>query len=103
MFICPSRAERLASNQPDSEYGTTIRIFNSQSGAWNVFYGCANEAVRLEAHKEKDEIVLIEINSKKMKWIFSEITDTSFRWRHVRSRDGLSWDVYGELFATKRK
>lgn len=103
VFICPSRTERLTNHQADSEYGTTIRIFNPKSSAWDIFYGCTNEAVCLEARKEKDEIVLTEISSKNMKWIFSEITGVSFHWRHIRTEDGSKWDVYGELFATRRR
>ncbi len=103
VFICPSRAERSTSCQLDSEYGTTIRIFNQISKAWDVFYGCTNEAARLEARKEKDEVVLTEINGKRMKWIFSEITENSFHWRHIRTDDGQNWHIRSELFATKRR
>lgn len=103
VFICPSRTERATNPQPDGEYGTTIRIFNPQSCAWDVFYGCAGKATRLEARRVGDEIVLTEIVEQRMKWIFSEITANSFHWRHERSDDGLAWWLKCELFATRRK
>ena len=102
VFICPSRAERSINCQSDSEYGTTIRIFNPTSGAWDIFYGCTNEATRLEARKEKNEIVLTEIGEKKMKWIFSEISENSFHWRHIRTDDDQNWYIRSELIATRR-
>jgi hypothetical protein len=103
IFICPSREERIRNNQPDAEYGTTIRIYNSKSQAWDIFYGCASEATRLEARKEGETIVLTELSSKKMKWVFSEITENSFHWQNMGTQDGTTWKVYGELFATRRK
>lgn len=103
IFICPSRAERLQNNQPDAEYGTTIRIFNPKTAAWDIFYGCTGEATRLEARSEGNTIVLTEITDKKMKWVFSEISPNSFHWQHIRTEDdGLTWKTYGELFATRR-
>jgi hypothetical protein len=103
VFICPSRAERLTNPQPDGEYGTTIRFYNPNTGAWDIFYGCTGEASRLEARKEKDEIVLTEVQERKMKWIFSEITENSFHWRHMRAEDGQNWEVRCEFFAVRRK
>lgn len=49
LFIVPSRTERLRNKQPDAEYGTTLRIYNPKILAWDVFYGCMGEAIRLTA------------------------------------------------------
>ena len=51
---------------------------------------------------KKDEIILTEIQEKKMKWIFSEITQNSFHWQHMQIEDGQNWYVFSELFATRR-
>jgi hypothetical protein len=72
LVICPSRSERINNSQPDGEYGTTLRIYNPQTSAWDIFYGCANEATGLEARRDGGTIVLTEISGKKMKWTFSE-------------------------------
>lgn len=40
LFIVPSREECLINKQPDAEYGTTLRIFNPETMAWDIFYGC---------------------------------------------------------------
>lgn len=52
VFICPSRAERQIHPQPDATWGTTLRIFNPGTKAWDIFYGATGEAERLEAKKE---------------------------------------------------
>lgn len=57
LFIVPSREERLINKQPDAEYGTTLRIFNPETMAWDIFYGCMGEAIRLTARKVGKEII----------------------------------------------
>src|SRR3712207_7687923 len=47
LFIVPSREERLHDKQPDAEYGTTLRIFNPKTMAWDIFYSCMGEAILL--------------------------------------------------------
>ncbi|MDT8718461.1 hypothetical protein IAI10_17490 [Clostridium sp. 19966] len=102
IFICPSTAERLTNVQPDAEYGTTLRIYNPNSKAWDIFYGCTGSATRLEAKKEENKIVLTEITNKKMKWIFSDITENQFHWQNISTEDGDSWHVNSDIFATRR-
>ncbi|MHC1746773.1 MAG: hypothetical protein AB9856_00115 [Cellulosilyticaceae bacterium] len=108
IFICPSRAEKLVNPQDDAEYGTTVRIYNSKKQVWDIFYGCNGETTLLEATRKNDTIVLTCLNinreNYKMKWVFSEITETSFHWRNIFSIDaGNTWNVCGELFAIRKK
>lgn len=102
IFICPSGVERLTNLQHDAEYGTTFRIYNPNSKAWDIFYGCTGSAVRLEARKEEDKIVLTEITNKKMKWIFSDITEKQFHWQNISTKDGDSWHINSDIFATRK-
>lgn len=91
VFICPSRTERLVHPQPDATWGTTLRIFNPGTRAWDIFYGAAGEAERLEARKEGKDIVLTETGRGKMKWIFSDIRDDYFLWENrLYNEDGSS-------------
>lgn len=103
LFICPSREERIKHKQPDAEYGTTIRIYNPKKRVWDVFYGCTGETTRLEAQRQGDKIVLMEINAHKMKWIFSDITENSFHWQKMIIQDRSKWQLAGELFATRKR
>jgi len=103
VFIVPSRAERLTDIQPDAAYGTTIRLFNIERQVWEIFYGCPEECARLEARKEGDEIILTEITSKAMKWIFSDITDNSFTWRSIAKSPAGDWITLARVYATRKK
>ena len=84
LFIVPFRAECLRDKQPDAEYGTTLRIFNPKTMAWDIFYGCMGEAIRLTAQKVDDDIILTENTTEKMRYVFSDITTSSFLWRKER-------------------
>lgn len=103
VFICPSRQARQTNKQPDAAYGSTMRIYDPASCAWSVSYFESDLSFRLDAKREGDEIVLTEITTRRMKWIFSEITCDSFRWRHFFSRDDGTWRLIGELFAIRKK
>lgn len=102
LFICPSRKERLSNQQPDAEYGTTIRLYNPITQAWDIFYGCMGEATRLEAKKEEDKIVLTEITEGNMRWEFSEMTNDTFHWQRIEKQPDNQWKIMGEALA-KRK
>lgn len=102
LFICPSRRERAERQGMDNEYGTTIRTYNPSTGNWEIYYCCYGESTRLEAIKEGDNIVLIEREQGKMKWIFSDITQNSFHWQHIKMIDG-KWVLCRDCHAIRRK
>ena len=103
VFICPSRAERQIHPQPDATWGTTLRIFNPGTKAWDIFYGATGEAERLEAKKEGDDIVLTETAEGTMKWIFSDIRDNYFLWENrLFNEDGSSL-LQCRIVGTRRK
>ena len=103
LFIVPSREERLINKQPDAEYGTTLRIFNPETMAWDIFYGCMGEAIRLTARKVGKEIILTENTTEKMRYVFSEITSTSFKWRKELKNASGKWDVIAKVRAQRAK
>lgn len=41
---------------PDYEYGTSLRIYNPDTHAWDVAYGYAGKIIRLEAKQQDDNI-----------------------------------------------
>lgn len=103
IFIVPSRSEMLMHEQKDAEYGTTIRIYNPLSTAWDIFYGCTGSAKRLEARKVDDRVELTELSEQKMKWVFSDITSNGFHWQKIISEDGENLKIEAELYATRKK
>ncbi|KGO00007.1 hypothetical protein HR11_07345 [Porphyromonas macacae] len=102
LFIVPSREERLKDKQPDAEYGTTLRIFNPKTLAWDIFYGCMGEAIRLTARKVSEEIILTENTTEKMRYVFSDIMASSFLWRKERMDENKEWQTVAKVTADRK-
>ena len=102
LFIVPSRAERLNNLQADAEYGTTLRIYNPNTTAWDIFYGCTGSTFCLTAVKSDDEVVLTENGEGKMRYIFSEITADTFKWRKEYLNTDGYWTVAAMVTAVRR-
>ncbi len=102
LFIVPSRAERIRNKQPDAEYGTTLRIFNPKTMAWDIFYGCTGEAIRLTARKVGEEIILTENTTGKMRYVFSDIVASSFQWRKERINENGEWQTMAKVTAERK-
>ena len=43
---------------PDYEYGTTLRVYNPSTHAWDIAYGYTGRIMRFEARKQDGMIVL---------------------------------------------
>ena len=82
--------------------GTTIRFYDSKTDAWHCIWISPLHGIiqTFLARKVSDEIVL-EGKSKEgfpERWIFSEITGNSFRWRSVESHDNRNtWQLTEEV------
>ena len=83
-------------------YGTTVRMYNPDTLAWDILYTELGGATQLEARWEKDRIVQTVVNNDNLRWVFSEITQTSFHWQRLVRTDGEHWTVEAELFAVRR-
>ena len=82
--------------------GTTIRFYDQNIDAWHSIWISPNQGVvkTFVAHKVGNEIVLesTSADGNPVKWIFSEITADSFRWRSEESRDnGKTWTLKEEM------
>lgn len=102
LFICPSRATRQLTPQPDAAYGTTVRMYNPHKKAWDILYtewGCAT---CLEARREGDRIVQVAQNNDKLRWVFSDITSNAFRWQRMVTDDGKVWRTAAYALAKRR-
>lgn len=88
---------------PDYEYGSSLRIYNPNTHAWDVAYGYIGNIIRLEAKKQNDMIVLTFINDERRKWIFTKIEDHCFHWKNVTVQDDGEWLINAEIFAKRMK
>src|ERR1043166_7169119 len=82
----------LEGNRPQSvAVGTTIRFYDQKIDAWHCVWISPVQSMvrRFVARKVGDEIVLEGTSTAGVpeRWIFSEITPRSFRWRAVESHD----------------
>ena len=83
IFIFPSRATKEVQPQPDGEYGSSFRMFNKADKCYDVCYTCDHCMKRLRFTKEGDRLVGKVLDQKDVYWIFSEITEDSFKWENV--------------------
>jgi hypothetical protein len=84
IWITPSRAQRAV--EGDGEWGLTIRLHDPELGAFRSIWMGPKHAVVMTfiGHPGADSITLEarEPKSAKTRWIFTDITPTSFHWRN---------------------
>ncbi len=87
-------------------YGTTIRVWDTDLGAWRVTWvsGLDGGTTSFIASAIAGEIVMESQGEEEIfRWIFSDITPTSFHWRAVGTPDGgRTWVVAQEMVARRR-
>ncbi len=89
------------------EYGTTIRLYDPQSGLWRITYisSITGQIHRLDGGLRGDAIVLQgpRPTGGLQRWQFSEITRNSFLWTgHVSTDAGATWRLDEEMRARRR-
>ena len=97
IFIFPSRSTKETEPQPDGEYGTSLRMFNKGNNCYYVVYTCARVMKRLCFTKEDDRLVGKVLDEENVYWIFSDITEDSFRWENVKYREDETRELICEI------
>jgi hypothetical protein len=87
--------------------GTTIRFYDQKIDAWHSIWISPTQAVvkTFVGRQVGDEIVLEGRTAEgyPLRWIFSEITPNSFRWRAEETRDnGKTWTLREEMQIRRR-
>ena len=101
VIVLPSRDARTGMPHPLAEYGTSLRVFNPKTHAWDVAYGYTGRIFRLEARKQDDMIVLTDIDDERRKWVFVTIEDDRFHWQNVTVQDDGEWHVNADIYAER--
>ena len=101
IFIFPSRETRENDPQPDGEYGSSLRIFNPSNEWYDVVYTCSGNMKRLTFKKEGDRLVGKVLSEESTYWIFSDITENSFRWEYVKINEDGSKELVCEIVGRK--
>jgi len=87
--------------------GTTVRLYDPKIRAWHRIWiaPSGNVVQGFIARRIKAEIVLEGRTEEGYpeRWVFSEITHTSFRWRSEETHDhGKTWILTAEMQARRR-
>ncbi|WP_294143432.1 hypothetical protein [uncultured Clostridium sp.] len=86
---------------PDYECGTSLRIYNPDTHAWDVAYGYTGKIIQLEAKKQDDMIMLTFVNDERRKWVFTNIEDNRFHWENITVKDDGDWYINAEIYAER--
>jgi len=87
VWIAPPRSQRSGRtlSKQNNRYGTSLRVYDRESGAWRVTWfnpvtGARNDLI---GRRQGADIMQegINPNGRKIRWLFTDITPTSFRWR----------------------
>jgi hypothetical protein len=102
VWITPARADRTSSgNAGFNWYGSTLRVFDPSTSAWNTTWVDPVSQLRIElvGRQQGDEIVQIGTRGgRPIRWTFCEIEADSFSWRgHILNFDGVSWTLEVEM------
>ncbi|MGH3402549.1 MAG: hypothetical protein ACRDRJ_08585 [Streptosporangiaceae bacterium] len=107
VLIRPSRSLR-GPGESSWEYGTTLRVFDPDSGGWLVIwiapvsFGFVNLIGR--AHEEEIWIEGHGPEGDLYRWVFSDITADRFLWQGSQSGDGgKSWFRGHEMIASRKR
>lgn len=86
---------------PGYECGTTLRVYNPGTHAWDIAYCFTGKIIRLEVKKENGLIILTDIENKRRKWVFAKIEDNNFHWQDVTVKDDGEWHINFDLYAER--
>ncbi len=86
---------------PEDELGTTLRVYNPVTHAWDVAYCFMGKIIRLEAKSQDGMIVLTNIEDKNKKWVFARIEDNNFHWQDVTVKEDGEWHINADLYAKR--
>ena len=103
IFIFPSRDTVKDNPQPDGEYGTSLRIFNRSECCYDVVYTCDHIMKRLCFKKDGDSLKGKVLDEEATYWVFSDITENSFKWQYIMYKPDGSQELVCEIIGKRIK
>ena len=70
---------------------------------FGMLYYADIQSFEPELHSEIEQIVITEQSAKRMKWVFSDITDKSFHWQNFVLDKDDKWTVMCDCTATRKQ
>jgi hypothetical protein len=120
-WVLQGRAIQDVFSLPGFFYGSTLRVYDPDLDAWHCHWSDPLDQVYfpMTARAQGGEIINegpepeslarvygIKPNAERsaaLRWIFSGITRSTFRWRSERSLDRENWHVQREYFARRQQ
>jgi hypothetical protein len=104
VWITPRRS--LRGDAAPYEYGASLRFFDPTIQAWrSTWMGPVRHLVRTFIAKQVGDEIVLEGSAPpdlQLRWVFSEITPTSFHWRNMESNDqGATWTIVQTMNARR--
>ena len=109
VWIAPPRSQRRDKNlsKQNNRYGTSLRVYDREFATWRVTWfnpvtGARNDLI---GRRQGADIVQEGIgpDGRKIRWLFTDITPTSFIWRgESLEPDGKTWRLEAEFRARKK-
>jgi len=109
VWIAPPRSQRSGKtlSKQNNRYGTSLRVYDREFATWRVTWfnpvtGARNDLI---GRRQGADIVQEGIgpDGRKIRWLFTDITPTSFIWRgESLEPDGKTWRLEAE-FRARRK
>lgn len=69
---------------------------------YDIVYTCGTYTTSLEVHKENDKIACTVRDDKTNKWVFSDITDKTFKWNGIRVEADVTWKILCSVYAHRK-
>lgn len=91
---------------PGIFYGSTLRVYDPSIDAWHIHWSDPLKQLYTRQIGRAQGADIVQIGDMgggiRLRWSFSDITPTSFRWRGERSMDdGASWHLQADFRARR--
>ena len=109
VWITPRRVERTGEfDKTTNTYGTTLRVWDPAIQAWRVTWINPVSGQRAELIGRWSGKDVVQLGARPdgtaIRWIFTEITPTTFRWiGETLEPDGKTWKLEGEFRAKRMR
>jgi hypothetical protein len=107
VWIMPRLPDRsMEMDKTTNMYGTTLRVWDASLQAWQVTWinGVTGSRDELVGRWSGKDIVQVgtHADGTPIRWMFTEITASSFRWTgEALQSDGKTWKLEGEFLAKR--
>jgi len=106
VLIYPNPSQAMSARAGERRIGSTMRWYDQKNGLWRVIWmGVVSGDLGVMTGRQVGEEIWIEEREKDgslTRWIFKEITHSSFHWKGTVSNDGeKTWKIDQEMWAKR--